>query len=157
MGKITGTEGDDLLVGGNKADTIKGEGGDDKILAGYGNDKVEGGAGDDQITGDKGADQLSGGTGANVFNYNHPEESEKNHGDTINGFQVGIDKINLAPMAAYAQGVHLLPEEVTITEKKPGQFQVVIRKGTWAPSLASMEITVNTLDGSTLTHDDFIL
>jgi Ca2+-binding RTX toxin-like protein len=57
-GVITGTEGDDLILGGSSMDVIDGLGGDDCIL---------GGGGDDQITGGSGTDICVGGPGTDTF------------------------------------------------------------------------------------------
>lgn len=57
-GTITGTAGNDLILGSSGADTIDGLGGNDCIL---------GGGGDDVITGGEGTDICLGGTGSNTF------------------------------------------------------------------------------------------
>lgn len=72
---ITGTNGDDTLVGGHgvSPDHIMGLGGNDLITAsdhftlaygGTGNDTITGGKADDQLYGDNGNDSLSGGNGS---------------------------------------------------------------------------------------------
>ncbi len=58
-GTITGTSGNDLILGSSGADTIDGGGGDDCIL---------GGAGDDTIDGNTGTDICIGGAGTDTFN-----------------------------------------------------------------------------------------
>jgi Ca2+-binding RTX toxin-like protein len=63
MADFTGTEGDDVLNGTNKADLIDGGEGDDIINSGAGNDIVYGGEGDDQIHAGAGDDELFGGEG----------------------------------------------------------------------------------------------
>jgi Ca2+-binding RTX toxin-like protein len=57
-GTITGTAGNDLILGSSGADTIDGLGGNDCIL---------GGGGDDLITGGDGTDICLGGSGSNTF------------------------------------------------------------------------------------------
>jgi Ca2+-binding RTX toxin-like protein len=57
-GSLTGTEGNDLILGGPNADAIDGLGGDDCIL---------GGGGDDSITGGDGTDVCIGGPDADTF------------------------------------------------------------------------------------------
>ncbi len=57
-GTITGTAGNDLILGGPNADTIDGQGGDDCIL---------GGGGDDTITGGADVDICIGGPGTDTF------------------------------------------------------------------------------------------
>jgi Ca2+-binding RTX toxin-like protein len=72
---ITGTDGDDTLMGTPHADLIQGLGGNDMvagrgggdiILAGPGNDLVRGGDGSDTIWGNAGDDVLHGGNGADI-------------------------------------------------------------------------------------------
>jgi Ca2+-binding RTX toxin-like protein len=55
---LTGTEGNDLILGSSGADTIDGLGGNDCIL---------GGGGDDSITGGDGNDVCLGGAGTDTF------------------------------------------------------------------------------------------
>jgi Ca2+-binding RTX toxin-like protein len=55
-GTITGTSGDDLILGSPSADTINGGGGNDCILGGGGADTLVGGTGIDVCIGGPGAD-----------------------------------------------------------------------------------------------------
>lgn len=57
-GRITGTPGNDLLLGSAGPDEIDGRPGDDCLLGGAGNDTLDGGPG---------TDVCLGGSGANVF------------------------------------------------------------------------------------------
>lgn len=57
-GTLTGTSGNDLIIGSSGIDTIDGLGGDDCIL---------GGSGDDSLTGNDGTDVCLGGPGNDVF------------------------------------------------------------------------------------------
>jgi trimeric autotransporter adhesin len=59
----SGTPGDDLFIGTEKADTFDGLGGNDRIEGGDGNDVLRGGDGDDVIEGGRGEDRLEGGAG----------------------------------------------------------------------------------------------
>jgi serralysin len=54
---------DDMVLGGEGADTINGLTGDDRIFAGAGDDNVNGGEGADEIYGGLGDDTLAGGAG----------------------------------------------------------------------------------------------
>ncbi|HEY0325919.1 MAG TPA: Ig-like domain-containing protein, partial [Allosphingosinicella sp.] len=62
-----GTDGDDILSGGNGKDTIYGGGGNDIISGGNGIDTLFGEDGDDQLTGDNGADHLTGGADDDIL------------------------------------------------------------------------------------------
>ena len=61
---ITGTSGDDVLVGGPGDDVICGRAGQDRIFGGGGTDVLRGGPDDDELAGGPGADLLRGGGGA---------------------------------------------------------------------------------------------
>jgi hypothetical protein len=63
---VSGTNGDDELVGTNKGDVICARGGDDEVRGRGGNDIIWLGAGDDHAVGGKGADQIRGGPGHDV-------------------------------------------------------------------------------------------
>lgn len=60
---ISGTEGNDRLVGTKRADVICAKGGNDSIRAKGGNDIVKGGKGNDRVKGAAGDDKLKGGAG----------------------------------------------------------------------------------------------
>jgi Ca2+-binding RTX toxin-like protein len=64
---LTGTDGSDLLLGGNGADALSGLGGADVLCGGNGNDALKGGDGADLLSGDRGDDSLTGDAGADVF------------------------------------------------------------------------------------------
>jgi Ca2+-binding RTX toxin-like protein len=57
-GMISGTSGNDLILGGPGADTISGEGGNDCIVGGGGNDTLFGDSGTDVCIGGSGNDIL---------------------------------------------------------------------------------------------------
>jgi hypothetical protein len=85
-GVATGTDGDDVIITGNRADVVDGlgghdlictRGGDDHVRGGSGNDKVslgndddvaDGQAGSDNIQGTGGGDAIRGGDGNDVLN-----------------------------------------------------------------------------------------
>ncbi|MGY2063912.1 ExeM/NucH family extracellular endonuclease [Blastococcus sp. SYSU DS0619] len=64
---ILGTEGKDVLSGGNGRDVIMGLGGNDEIRGRNGEDVICGGAGNDRLAGENGEDVLSGGFGDDVL------------------------------------------------------------------------------------------
>ncbi len=63
---ITGTAGDDRLVGTRKKDVIDGLGGNDTVTGKGGNDVICGGPGNDVLLGGAGNDKISGGSGADI-------------------------------------------------------------------------------------------
>lgn len=64
--EVTGTTGDDLLLGSDCADRIAGLGGDDIIDARGGSDIVVGGAGNDRVFGGAGHDRIDAGAGDDI-------------------------------------------------------------------------------------------
>ena len=67
MATLTGTEGDDDILGSPASDTILALAGDDRVRALEGDDTVDGGAGDDTLSGSDGNDVLLGGDGADTL------------------------------------------------------------------------------------------
>ena len=82
--------GNDILVGGDQADSIQGGAGDDQL---YGR------GGDDYLVGGLGADQLRGGFGVDRFHYDDVSESTAASMDTITDF-THIDRIDLRSIDA---------------------------------------------------------
>lgn len=67
MANITGTIGDDVLIGTAAIDTIDGLDGNDVLSGLAGNDSLNGGDGDDSLKGGAGADSQQGGNGNDLF------------------------------------------------------------------------------------------
>ena len=65
--KLIGTPGNDVICGLGGNDNISGGGGDDVIYGDAGDDRVDGGAGADTLYGDDGADRVDGGDGDDVL------------------------------------------------------------------------------------------
>jgi Ca2+-binding RTX toxin-like protein len=117
--KIDGAGGNDALFGGNGNDSILGGAGFDYLDGGAGNDTLKGGATKDYLQGGAGADVMYGEAGDDGFLYriSAPGDLATLGGDTIFGFQSGVDKIELAdlldqfgidPTTALAAGYVLL-------------------------------------------------
>jgi Ca2+-binding RTX toxin-like protein len=82
---LTGTNLDDLLIGGAGVDVITGYLGDDELRGEGGNDQLNGNDGDDLIVGGLGADSFVGGGGNDTF------EAADGVADTIMSGGQGID------------------------------------------------------------------
>ena len=67
---ITGTDNNDILIGGNFGDTLTGNDGDDVIDGGAGNDTLKGNSGNDTLIGGKGNDRLEGSYGDDTYIWN---------------------------------------------------------------------------------------
>ena len=104
-----GNGADNKLDGGAGNDYIKGRAGDDTLIGNIGHDRLEGEAGNDTLKGGLGVDILEGGLGADVMFgegdkdyflcriYDKAELAAVGN-DIINGFQTGIDKIELTTL-----------------------------------------------------------
>ena len=67
MANISGTSGDDTVLGTAGSDTISAKAGDDTVYGGAGNDNLDGGNGDDTLYGGADNDSLNGGTGDDIL------------------------------------------------------------------------------------------
>jgi Ca2+-binding RTX toxin-like protein len=64
---VTGSDGDNVIIGSNGNDTIDGGDGQDTLLGGAGNDTLIGGLGDDVVNGGTGNDNMTGGAGDDTY------------------------------------------------------------------------------------------
>ena len=93
-------QGSDLVLGQTLGLTFYGSGDADVLRGGLGDDTMLGGAGADLIVGGNGADSLFGGAGADVFDFNTASHSTASAYDTIQDFEVGVDKVDLRGVAS---------------------------------------------------------
>jgi Ca2+-binding RTX toxin-like protein len=92
--RVSGTAGNDSLVGGPGDDTLDGGAGDDTLVGAGGDDSLIGGSGRDRVDGRQGNDWLEGGPGADTFAFTWgPGVADA---DTIVGFVSATDKIVLS-------------------------------------------------------------
>jgi Ca2+-binding RTX toxin-like protein len=89
---LTGTIGNDVLVGYAGNDSLSGGAGNDTLLGGDGNDTLLGGDGNDILVGGSGDDILTGGVGNDQFVY-QAFSDRGTLGDTINDFSTSQDKL----------------------------------------------------------------
>lgn len=90
--EMYGMGGNDILQGGNSADTLDGGAGDDLLMGRFGADQLIGGAGDDILHGGAGADVLTGGSGADTFVFAANNDDDGST-DLVAGFEAGTDQI----------------------------------------------------------------
>ncbi|MEM7545362.1 MAG: hypothetical protein AAF367_07485 [Pseudomonadota bacterium] len=97
--RLVGGAGEDRLIGGNGADRLVGNSGDDVIRGGAGNDLIRGGSGNDRLKGNGGNDRIVGGGGDDTLKGGGGADEfvsrGKNRTDTIEDFQIGLDRISL--------------------------------------------------------------
>lgn len=106
---ISGGDGNDYLYGGSNNDTLRGGSGTDYLRGDGGNDQLFGDSGADYLKGGTGGDTLRGGTGADVLNGGSGADGfvfQTAYGtatDTIEDFEVGVDKLKLEDGLAVIQ------------------------------------------------------
>ena len=95
-----GRQGDDVVVGSNADDDLKGNLGDDLIIGGLGNDIINGGNNEDIIVGGLGNDTLTGDgaekQNSNVFKW-LADDGDKGI-DTVTDFEIDYDKLDLSEL-----------------------------------------------------------
>ncbi|MGZ8286342.1 MAG: beta strand repeat-containing protein [Allosphingosinicella sp.] len=94
-----GTNGNDVIDGGNGTDTIYGLGGNDIIYGGNGGDTLDGGEGNDQIYGENGSERIYGGAGDDLIDGNNGFDTAYYSGQ--------IDKYSFLASAGYLHIRHL--------------------------------------------------
>jgi hypothetical protein len=136
---ITGDTGNDVIYGGAGDDTIYGGEGDDTIYGGDGVDIIYGGEGNDVIYGGAGGGIISGGAGDDLLiapaghgatEFRWVSEDLGGYQDTIQGFDVGQDSINLKDIIG-----------------TPETLDDLIRNASWEDG----KLTVRDDNGTTLT------
>ena len=147
---LDGGTGDDQLDGGSGDDQLDAGAGNDMLMAGAGNDVLNGGAGDDQLNGGSGndvlvgglgKDVLTGGAGADTFVFKSTSESWTGAPDVTTDFERGLDMIDLRMIHGF----------VTLINQADGQHVHVDMHGG-----LDLDIVVHTVDGSSLTANDFL-
>ena len=106
--RVSGTSGNDVLVGGQTSDHLDGKGGNDTIIGRGGDDTLVGGTGVDTLTGGAGADTFvfrtiddsAKGISGYVNNVTLGWQSGQGQRDIITDFTSGTDKIDISPMDA---------------------------------------------------------
>lgn len=102
-------------------ENANGGSGDDVLIGNQVNNTLKGAGGDDQLYGGPGADHLWGGEGRDIFRYSDINDSTLNAADTIYDFQSGQDKIDLSSLA---NGNIILTDEFRSTDHHRGRTEV---------------------------------
>jgi len=146
-GTITGLvdlgAGADLYLGAGAAAAVRvlGGAGTDLLIGGGGADRLEGGDGNDWLQGGGGADLLIGGAGADRFVIAALGDSSAGAADTIQGFESGVDKIDLTAIAPVSVNLSTSAGVTTITANAAGGSAVVRVEGT--VTLADLLLAAN--------------
>jgi Ca2+-binding RTX toxin-like protein len=155
---IDGGGGDDALAGRDGLDTLLGGTGNDALFGDADADTLKGGAGNDLLDGGIGADLLFGEAGRDTFRYAIESEGELPElgGDVINGFQSGVDKIDISQL--------LDAFDVDLADVFANQHVLFSKVG--ADTLLQFDsdgvggsgpVTLATITNATLTQNDFVL
>jgi hypothetical protein len=166
-----GGDGNDTILGQADNDTLNGQAGDDFLNGGTGVDRVLGGAGNDTLTGGEdlegqaAADILNGGAGNDLFLLastdflqDPAEPLPVPPGDIINGWQDGIDLIELeytSPSGVFDFNDLIIggngTSSVTISVLNAGI------PGEGIPDFTELVATVNSATAFTLDAGDFAI
>src|SRR5438477_632131 len=101
MAILSGTDGNDSIIGTADADTINGLGGNDFIAGNSGDDSIVGGSGNDTIYGDGGNDWIEGSAGNDSISGSGGQDSivfrefGAANADVVDSFASDWDKIQL--------------------------------------------------------------
>ena len=98
MANISGTTGNDTLIGSNDSDFLSGNSGDDSIVGAGGNDTIFGDGGNDWVEGGAGNDSISGGGGQDTIVF---REFGAANADVVSSFATAWDRIQL-DLAAFS-------------------------------------------------------
>jgi Tol biopolymer transport system component len=120
--------GDDLLIGGTGRDLLDGGRDNDVLLGQAGRDVLKGGLGDDVLNGGLHADILEGGAGADSFQFDQLD----GHLDRVTDFEVGLDRLDLAPLLPGLAEGYRLPDYVRFTSTAEGTLIAVDPTGAGA-------------------------
>jgi Tol biopolymer transport system component len=145
--KMFGGLGDDQLIGGTGRDVLDGGAGNDVLLGQAGLDVLRGGAGDDLLNGGLHADILTGGAGADGFQFDQLD----GHLDRITDFEVGVDRLDLAPLLPGLSEGYRLPDYVRFTATAEGTLIAVDPTGAGFTDLVLLEgVQIDSLPASDL-------
>jgi Ca2+-binding RTX toxin-like protein len=131
--ELRGTDGNDILVGGNDDDILNG---------GDGNDRLEGGDGDDVIDGGGGNDLLSGARGDDLFVF-----TDGDGADRISDFQAGAGSDDIIDLSGHTGANNF-------TEAQTGASQAGVN--TVIDLGGGDSITLLGVDMNDLHQDDFL-
>ncbi|HSA80912.1 MAG TPA: type I secretion C-terminal target domain-containing protein [Geminicoccaceae bacterium] len=125
---IYGGWGDDELIGGKGRDLLDGGRDNDVLLGQAGRDFLRGGLGDDVLSGGLHTDTLQGGEGADRFRFDQLD----GYLDYITDFEVGVDRLDLAPLLPGLDEGYRLSDHVRFTATADGTLIAVDPTGTGA-------------------------
>ena len=101
---MTGNGGNDTMIGGNKKDIMNGGDGNDTLIGRDGNDELNGGDGNDTFIGGKGKDTLKGGTGEDTYVFAFEDIDGDVISDPDGGGKIKIDQMLLGNLGKIEYG-----------------------------------------------------
>ena len=158
---LDGAGGNDLLRGASGEDSLLGGAGNDELLGEGGDDTLKGGAGNDVLEGGRNTDVMFGEAGADVFRYAIAVEADLEFlgGDKINGFQSGVDKIDLVDLFA---DFAIDPDDAftggyLVLDKVGSDTIIRFDQDGNSPSGPEFQVTLATVTSATVLATDLIL
>ena len=115
-------DGNDVIIGNEADNTLKGYRGDDALDGKGGNDYIDGGSGDDTVKGGTGNDTLVGGAGKDEFvfdgaNLGFDLITDGNSQDTLNLLAYDVSEFTSSPSASGDDLIFDFAQNGKITEK----------------------------------------
>lgn len=144
---ITGTEGDNELIGSEINEFIDAGAGNDTINPGLGNDVVDAGAGDDTIFGGGGDNEIDGGDGIDtvIYSGNQSEFKIEKIGDVI---KVGsnTDTLSNVEFLSFDDGT------ISATDIKPVDQNSIITEDVDGTTIEAIDLTGSVTDKVTVDY-----
>ncbi len=171
---ITGSNGNDTLLGYQAGDDISGKGGNDTVRGGIGNDDINGGGANDTIFGDNGNDVLDGGAGVDTLTggagqdaFLFDDQLNGKNIDTVTDFTIGTDVFQLDNSSFPGIGGRgNLPskkfvlstdysgqDDVVVYFKSPGKLAYEVNGGGLGDAIQFAKVTANL----NLSANDFVI
>jgi Ca2+-binding RTX toxin-like protein len=133
---------------------IYGGAGTNDLIGGTGNDTIRAGSGSDTIAGGAGADKLFAGSGADTFAYYAASDSTSTTRDIIDGFNTGLDKIELL---SGLSGVTVINTAVTTGNLSSANFDRALAHDIGAAQLSAHGAVLFTPSTGGYAHDIFLI
>ena len=139
-------------------DTIYGRGGDDDIQGGPGDDVIYAGSGNDTILAGTGADLVWGGSGNDTFVFAAAADSTPSSFDSIQDFQVGVDRIDVEGLdfVAGTSGLGNLAAH-SLNWSQVGSDTIILGDTNGNAGTAEFKIVLKGITATSLHLSDFIL
>lgn len=152
---LRGGDANDELHGGIGNDDLGGDTGDDRLYGDDGNDDLSGWSGNDTLYGGGGQDDLYGNSGNDIFVFLDITDSAVGDSrDVIHGWDVGVDKIDLAAIDANVDEDGHQAFTFMGTASSPGPGQMTLIEGDYGRTIVQLSTDADPGPESEIAIDD---